>query len=86
MSMSPDEQKKMMELQQQVKELMAVTDVNFIANIQRRIDKPIKSISSGSAASITTVVSLTNVAKVPDKKLRVTLSDGSTAFIGLYTS
>lgn len=89
--MTPLERAEFEALKRQVQSLMAVENVPFIQHLDRRIPKItdksitptvtsiVRTVSEGGTASYA-------VAKAPDRKLGVTLSDGATVFIGVYNT
>lgn len=90
--MTPEDRQRLDTLEKLVQELYRVENVEFIENIKRRGGTGMKSDTIAAATTITTAVrnaadnGSENVAKVPDGKLKVTLSDGSVKYIGLYNS
>lgn len=89
--MTPSERTEFEALKKQVQSLMAVENVPFIQNLDRRIPKLI---DKSSTTTVTSIIRSVNeagtasysVAKTPDRKLGVQLSDGTTVFIGVYNS
>lgn len=91
--MTPQEKQEFDELKKIVESLVRVENVPFIESIKRRgaVTGGVKSGTTLSASTITTTineagVAVKNVAKVPDGKLTVTLSDGTTKYIPIYNS
>jgi hypothetical protein len=91
--MSPRERQEFEELKQTVASLTRVEHIPFIQNIKRRVIRQ-GIVSRGSDAAISINESVRNaagtgteaVAKDYDEKVEVTLSDGTTRFIGVYSS
>jgi len=89
--MSPQEKIEFAQLKELVNALVRVENVSFIQNIERRVDL---GLSNGAELATTTIIKAVdeggvatyNVAKVPDAKLPLILSNGQTKYIGIYNS
>ena len=89
--MSPQEKTEFAQLKALVNTLVRVENVPFIQNIQRRVDL---GVTSGTETAATTILkavsegglSSYNVAKVPDAKVPIVLSNGQIKYIGVYNS
>lgn len=79
-------------LKEIVMSLLRVEDVAFIKNIERRVNTGITNGAISAATSITEAVRNSadtgseSVAKNPDGKLAITLTDGTIKYIGVYNS
>ena len=91
--MTPEELARMNKLEKLVESLVSVKNIEFIESLKRRVT--VAGITSGSLLANTTIVETVRdaagtgtsvVAKDPDSKLQVTLSDGTTKYIGVYNS
>jgi len=89
--MSPQEKTEFAQLKALVNALVRVENVSFIQNIQRNVDL---GVSSGTETAATTILRAVNesgaasynVAKVPDAKVPIVLSNGQIKYIGVYNS
>ena len=89
--MSPQEKTEFEQLKALVNALVRVENVPFIQNIQRKVDL---GVTSGTEIAATTILkavsegglSSYNVAKVPDAKVPIVLSNGQIKYIGVYNS
>ena len=89
--MSPQEKTEFAQLKALVNTLVRVENVPFIQNIQRKVDL---GVTSGTETAATTILkavsegglSSYNVAKVPDAKVPIVLSNGQIKYIGVYNS
>lgn len=91
--MTPEERAEFNHYKQIVDSLVRVENVAFIQNIDRRVQGDgIR--DESSTTTVTTIVQSVNeggvgtynVAKAPARKVGVTLTDGTTGFIGVYNS
>ena len=90
--MTPQELARMDRLEKLVQSLVRVENVPFIKNAERRL--AVAGITSETPGVATTILKTVNeagastysVAKLYDAKVEITLSDGSTRFIGVYNS
>jgi hypothetical protein len=80
------------DLQQRLAALESVENISFIKNVQRRAGTGLRQGTSTVPSSITQTVrdssgtTTVNVAKVPDNKRQIILSDGSVEYVGTYLS
>lgn len=89
--MSPQEKQRLVKLEQIVDSLLKVTNVPFIETLNRRlssgiVDEDISVATSISKSVNEAGVTTYSVAKVPDNKLSITLTDGTIKYIGIYNS
>ena len=89
--MSPQEKTEFEKLKALVDALVRVENVPFIQNIQRKVDL---GVTSGTETAATTIlravneggVASYNVAKEPDAKVPIVLTNGQIKYIGVYNS
>jgi len=89
--MSPQEKTEFQQLKALVNALVRVENVSFIQNIQRKVDL---GVTSGEETVATTILKAVNesgassydVAKVPDAKVPIVLTNGQIKYIGVYNS
>lgn len=89
--MTPEERTQFNEMKKIVESLVAVENVPFIENINRRAGTGIKGGTSTVATSLTQAINEAgtgsyNVASVPDNKRQIILQDGTIEYIGTYNS
>jgi len=89
--MTPQERQEFDALKKLVHSLTEVANIPFIGNLERRIGKGV--VEKGTSVNTSLLravneagVQTYNVAKAPDSKLEVRLSDGTTKYIGIYNS
>ena len=89
--MSPQEKTEFEQLKATVNALIRVENVSFIQNIQRKVEL---GVTSGTETAATTILQAVaesgaasyNVAKVPDAKVPIVLTNGQIKYIGVYNS
>lgn len=92
MAMTPQERQEFNQLKTLVQQLLRVENVEFIKNVERRVVLDgVTTGTPGAATSINQAVNeggsaTYNVAADYDAKVPITLSDGTTRFIGVYNS
>jgi len=89
--MSPQEKTEFEQLKALVNALVRVENVSFIQNIERKVDLGVTSNTETVATTILKSVSESgsasyNVAKEPDAKVPIVLSNGQIKYIGVYNS
>lgn len=89
--MTPQEKQRLETLEKLVNSLLSVTNVPFIESLNRRlstgiIDEDLFAATTISQAVDEGGVATYSVAKVPDGKLSITLTDGTVKYIGVYNS
>lgn len=89
--MSPSEKQRLAKLEMVVDSLLRVTSVPFIETLNRRLGSGIiddNIVSSGTISSSVNEagVAAYSVAKVPDGKMSIILTDGTIKYIGVYNS
>ena len=89
--MSPQEKTEFEKLKALVNALVRVENVSFIQNIERKVDLGVTSNTETVATTILKSVSESgsasyNVAKEPDAKVPIVLSNGQIKYIGVYNS
>lgn len=90
--MTPEERNRLDKLEKLVNSLLNVENVPFIGNLERRVATGI--VDESTTTTVTSILkavnesgsSTYNVAKVPDRKVGVTFTDGTSGFIGVYNS
>ena len=90
--MTPEERTQFNDMKMRLDALERVESVSFIENVKRRAVEGIRTDGETSAGTITSTVrnsagtGTTDVAKVPDTKLKIVLSNGTVYYLGAYTS